>query len=347
MKNAVINTFLSIFSIIVAILLIEGAAIIYVDKIAMREKLFEPDATTGWRVKPNIKIQRKNSDGNLWIVKTDNNGFRGNFYWDSNKKRVLILGDSFAFGEGVDVDDRFDSKIISLGYSVLNTGVMGYGTDQQYLKAENYLNSLNAGDIAIVLTYSNDFYDITRKKHSGRAKPWYDFNNGRLRLHKPRITLREILRDKSYIYAMLSTFLEKHHEIPDPELIQATNIYQMIVNEMSQQLTSRGVHFIVAYHGILAVKDTEQRNMIVRTLNTICESATVDCINIDRHFNANNHANYYLADGHWNNKGHDAVSVLLAEKLSDISRNRTRTEHNRLYSEAYIIEPIYAGDRNR
>ena len=160
MRNAVINTCLFIVSIIVAILLAEGAAQIYAYKIAKQGKLFEPDTITGWKVKPQIEIQRKNADGNIWTIKTDKNGFRSGRYWDSKEKIVLILGDSFAFGEGVDVEDRFDTTIKNQGYFVLNTGVMGYGTDQQFLKAKPYLAHLNKGDIVIALTSFNDFFDI-------------------------------------------------------------------------------------------------------------------------------------------------------------------------------------------
>lgn len=76
MKNALLNIFISISSVIVVILLAEGIAQIYVYKIAERGKIFEPDKITGWTVLPNLDMQRKNADDNIWIVTTDKFGFR-------------------------------------------------------------------------------------------------------------------------------------------------------------------------------------------------------------------------------------------------------------------------------
>jgi len=76
MKKAVINICLFLFSVIIALLLAEGIAQIYVYKIVKKGKLFEPDTITGWKVKRNINVIRKNADGNLWTIKTDKNGFR-------------------------------------------------------------------------------------------------------------------------------------------------------------------------------------------------------------------------------------------------------------------------------
>ncbi len=316
------NILLLIVSVVVVILIAEGAAQIYVYKIAKRGKLFDVDKMTGWTVKPHLDMQRKNADGNIWSVKTNKDGFRRDSDWDLNKKRILILGDSFAFGEGVDVEDRFDAVIKNQGYSVLNTGVMGYGTDQQFLKAKPYLIKLNKDDIVIVLTYYNDFYDITRKHHSGRAKPWFTLKNRALQLHKTQITLKEILRDKSYIYAKLGSLIAKHNDTSNYDITHASKVYQTIIKNESQKLTERGIQIILAYHGIPVIEDTEHRNLILQTLNTLCESTEVECLNIDKHFNVDNDSNYFLADGHWNEKGHEVVGALLAEKLSGIVQQR-------------------------
>lgn len=318
MKNALINIFLLIGSVVVILLLVEGATQIYVYKIAEKGKLFEPDEVTGWRVKSHLDMQRKNADGNIWTIRTDKEGFRRSRNLGSGTK-VLILGDSLAFGEGVDVEERFDAQINNHGYSVLNTGVMGYGTDQQFLKAKPYLAKLNKNDIIIVLTYYNDFYDITRKKHSGRAKPWFTIENGTLQLHKPQITLNEALRDKSYIYAKLGSLVTKHHEISASDVEHASKIYQKLIEHLSQQLANRGVRIIVAYHGIPIIKDTEHSNIILKTLNAICDSTDIECINIDQHIN--NNSQYYLADGHWSKKGHEIVGSLLFKNLSYIARH--------------------------
>ncbi len=284
MKNARINIFLLIGSVVVILLLVEGATQIYVYKIAKKGKLFEPDEVTGWRVRSHLDMQRKNADGNIWTIRTDKEGFRRSRNLGSGTK-VLILGDSFAFGEGVDVEERFDAQINNHGYSVLNTGVMGYGTDQQFLK----------------------------------AKPWFTIENGALQLHKPQITLNEALRDKSYIYAKLCSLVTKHHEVSASDVEHASKIYQKLIEHLSQQSANRGVRIIVAYHGIPIIKDTEHSNIILKTLNAICDRTDIECINIDQYIN--NNSQYYLADGHWSKKGHEVVGSLLFKNLSSIARH--------------------------
>jgi hypothetical protein len=49
-------------------------------------------------------------------------------------KRILVLGDSFAWGYGVEAQDRFSQRLeTSLGVEVINAAVSGYGTDQEWL----------------------------------------------------------------------------------------------------------------------------------------------------------------------------------------------------------------------
>ena len=99
------------------------------------------DATLGWRNVPN------------WTAKTrgqpltiNSRGLRDREYTLAKPlgvKRLLVLGDSFVWGYGVGDDDiftevlerRFESE--RRPWQVVNTGVSGWGTDQQYLFLKN------------------------------------------------------------------------------------------------------------------------------------------------------------------------------------------------------------------
>ena len=99
-------------------------------------RLFKYDSLIGWVPLGDRSITRINSNGDYWTVKTDSNGLRISSSLPENvktsKNKLLILGDSFAFGEGVDLEKRFDFALSS-EYNIVNLGVMGNGTDQQYL----------------------------------------------------------------------------------------------------------------------------------------------------------------------------------------------------------------------
>src|SRR5262249_47229315 len=74
-----------------------------------RDHIFRSDAPTGWSNAPNLLTTRINAAGNEWSIRNDQNGQRlveqnpGPFEY-----KILILGDSLSFGEGVDIKDRFD-----------------------------------------------------------------------------------------------------------------------------------------------------------------------------------------------------------------------------------------------
>jgi hypothetical protein len=54
----------------------------------------------------------------------------------AGEKRIVVVGDSFTFGEGVPDDDVYTALLQRQfdGVRVINLGVLGYGTDQQYLR---------------------------------------------------------------------------------------------------------------------------------------------------------------------------------------------------------------------
>ncbi len=56
----------------------------------------------------------------------------------ADRRRIVIVGDSFTFGEGVADADTYPAQLAGMfeGVEVVNLGVLGYGTDQQLLRLE-------------------------------------------------------------------------------------------------------------------------------------------------------------------------------------------------------------------
>ena len=48
---------------------------------------------------------------------------------------------------------------------------------------------------------------------------------------------------------------------------------------------------------------------------------------MDDSFDVNNDKNYFLTDGHWNNKGHEVAGQLLAQKISGIIKQQTKKRY--------------------
>src|SRR5882762_4420544 len=111
----------------------EAALRLYASYVTKRDQLFRSDVQTGWSNAPNLLTTRINAAGEEWSIRTDQNGQRLIAQNPRAGRRILILGDSLSFGEGIDVQDRFDVKMLSSlpGVRFINTGTMGYGTDQE------------------------------------------------------------------------------------------------------------------------------------------------------------------------------------------------------------------------
>jgi hypothetical protein len=101
------------------------------------------DATLGWSYRPVSRARQATSEFDVAIT-INSAGFRGPRDWPAgakSKPRVLVLGDSFAFGWGVD-DERCFSAVLQQrepGWDVFNAGVSGYGTDQEEVLLERLL----------------------------------------------------------------------------------------------------------------------------------------------------------------------------------------------------------------
>lgn len=99
----------------------------------------------------------------VWHVAINALGFRGpqpNLA-DTNALRVLLLGDSFTFGYGVEYEQTFgailQSNLWAAGVTtiVFNAGVTGWGSAQQFLFAADYFELLRP-DVIVVTFCEND-----------------------------------------------------------------------------------------------------------------------------------------------------------------------------------------------
>jgi len=81
--------------------------------------------------------------------------------------RILVLGDSFVFGQGVDAESTFPHlleseltlRVPEVAWQVINAGVPGYGTDQQVAFLEELGWSLEPDLVIVALFAGNDVYD--------------------------------------------------------------------------------------------------------------------------------------------------------------------------------------------
>jgi hypothetical protein len=145
-------------------------------------EMFDP--LLGWKNRPSFR-----NVGPLFSadrVTTNSNGARGSTdfpYSRTDKKRIVVVGDSFAFGQEVNDEETYAAILGSTlsDTEVINLGVIGYGIDQMLLtvKAE----ALKYSPDLIIVGFISDDIERTLVSFRDFAKPSFVVDSsGRLGL---------------------------------------------------------------------------------------------------------------------------------------------------------------------
>jgi len=152
-----------------------------------RQKLFcRFDSVLGWTKIPNY-VSRHVTDEYSITETMNSKGLRGPEYsYDkpTGEFRILVLGDSFAEGRGVEFEEIFSEVMKSdlkasaeleksgRSYQVINAGTGGYSTDQELLFFEREGRKYSP-DLVILQFCDNDIWYNARSEHSSGSKPLF------------------------------------------------------------------------------------------------------------------------------------------------------------------------------
>lgn len=122
----------------------------------------------------------------------------------NNEKRILVLGDSFAWGFGVEEENRFSELLeTSLGVEVINAAVSGYSTDQELLWYREDGIKYET-DLVVLVFCGND----ERQNHL--QHDYYIYYKPRFTLEQGNLTLTGVPTLKASMYLRLNHFLRQH-----------------------------------------------------------------------------------------------------------------------------------------
>lgn len=314
MRKVLGNVALVLISILFALAGGEVATQVGAYHLMNRGKLFETEKTLGWRHRPDLDIVRENVDGEPWRVVTDELGLRSATTWpESDQQRALVVGDSFAFGQGVDRDVRFDEVLVkSLDLAVVNIGVMGYGTDQQVIGARGWTDQLRTGDLFLMLTYSNDFFDLVRRRNYGKSKPWFEVvEDDGLVEHSADIDWFDHLHNNSFLVArIIRLFADRPQEGIEDRLPAAADLYPRIIESELPALMSRGVVVVIVHHGDSVFPMPFDIDDVFAEACALVSS----CLALDPVLEIHR-TELFLKDRHWNAAGHEIAGRLIAAHL--------------------------------
>lgn len=138
------------------------------------------DARLGWRLMPGVSVSHLHPQFDVrytigpegWRVAST-----GEQVGAGADSTVLVLGDSFTFGIGVQGDETFAARLAEFRprERVINAGVIGYATDQTVLWAEELTARLKVDRIVLVVYLGNDLIDNMHPVsiQAPRAKPHF------------------------------------------------------------------------------------------------------------------------------------------------------------------------------
>ncbi|GAB5450652.1 MAG: hypothetical protein Hals2KO_09800 [Halioglobus sp.] len=190
--------------------------------------LFAPDEKLGWRAAPNYRFTGELLDaaGEPYHVRarTDERGFRA--FGDpavKDRAKLMFIGDSFTHARHVSDENTYFSVLgEQLSAEVFALGVGGYGTLQQYLMLDSYLDEITP-DAVIIQLCPNDFINNSfqlefnsARNNNHKRRPY--FSNGRIsyRLPKPNPALWHFANEHSRLLYFLLTRLDRLRPAPQP-----------------------------------------------------------------------------------------------------------------------------------
>ncbi len=151
---------------------------------AERARFWVDDAKLGWAHAPGTRGRFNHPDFSVEVA-INADGLRDDEYPKArtSDRRMLVLGDSYAWGFGVEARERFTERLEQRhpDWEIINAAVSGYGIGQEYL----YLRGRGLAfrpDVVLMLVCDNDFTDSVRAEDNWRFRPYFELQGGELQV---------------------------------------------------------------------------------------------------------------------------------------------------------------------
>jgi len=272
----------------------------------------------GWVDRPNLRDLLKIYAGGSYRISTDAEGHRLTRVGEEEPRSqplVLLVGDSFVEGVGVDDRETFAWRLASAGLHVVNLGVLGYGTEQEALSVEDFIASHPQSSVAaiVVFVFDNDFVDVQRPfdPYLGRTRPVLRSEDGRLARAPYRVGVAERLMDVSRLVWLLRSQASLALRSPDPPLEAGVDL---VLGSLATLRGVAGQHgaslYILVHHRLRA-----RRVLSPQTEKKFLESS--GAIDITERIGEGSGGDPVGSDGaHWSAEGHRRVAAIVQEVVA-------------------------------
>ncbi|MCH8045073.1 MAG: hypothetical protein IID44_15285 [Planctomycetes bacterium] len=264
------------------------------------------DSELGWRNIPNWKAT---TFGHQLTI--NSKGLRDREYeYDkpAGWRRILVLGDSFAWGYGVAdeeiftevLEDRFERE--GTKWQVINAGVSGWGTDQQLLYLQSEGLKYQPDVVVLAFYVGNDLTNNTQSIQYGLNKPLFldlDLQLANVPVPKPPTDRTKLKRAR----------------------VSAVRLTVRIIQEMEKECAAAGARLVVMKFGLFQVPDNSSARALDSSFTKRLEEHQGKSLflDLDARFRDQAITKEELVegnhDGHWNAHGHRVVADMLHEFL--------------------------------
>jgi hypothetical protein len=209
------------------------------------------DAELGWAPIPNSVSTVTTA---RTIHATHNSlGFRDVEFSPDGRPVMLFIGDSFVWGVDAEANERFTdllrNKLTQL--TIVNAGVSGYGTDQEYLWLKRIWPKVRPGIVVLLFCTDNDRKDnSTDIRYQRYRKPYFETRpDGSLAVRGQPVprSLQVLIRDNGLVRNLwlarlaAATYVEISSPavaVPDPT--------EQLVDEIDEFVDARNAKLLLA-----------------------------------------------------------------------------------------------------
>lgn len=359
MKKIISNLLILAAAVIVPFMALEIALRLFFPIYAPQfvpEKVNEPfiafDPELGWFHKRDFTawIESKEYKTRAYLNRRGTRGKLYDYAKPEGVRRILILGDSLAFGLGVNDDETFPAVLEETfrengeAAEVINLGVNGYGTVQEFLLLDREGMKYRPDIVVVAFFLGNDIINNISGYEYGHYKPfvtleedWLIYENYPVEeksdfkkdapIPVPRYKLwlpfKDFLRDHSYTYIFLRQRydylmhrlgLRGDHEVAsDPENLEMT---ERVFLKMKSYCDARNMELVVLIiptrEQMLGVLDAAFQERFA----AFCDKHHLETIDL-LPFVMNRNDLLFTLDVHWNKEGHAFIARALYEYLRE------------------------------
>lgn len=266
--------------------------------------VFGYDAEIGWSPVPNSAgkfVGSREID-----VRHNSLGFRDIEPEPGSQPTVLFVGDSFVWGYDAQANERFTELLRNdlPRHRIVNAGVSGYGTDQEYLLLQRVWGAVKPNVVVLMFCTDNDRANNTSNiQYAGYYKPYLRRDaDGVWRFHGQPVPwsravyfrqywwVRNIWLARLAVTAYVHSFGAPEVQVPDPT--------EQLIGMMRDYVEARGAKFLVG----MQWREPRLESFLQRSNIPFVDFAGADA---------------YPRDGsHWTRAGHRLVADRLLSLLA-------------------------------